>query len=76
MIAVREVVALSYEERASGEMCKVDLDGVFVQIGLLPNSGFIKETVDATKFGEIVIDVKNRTSEPGIYAVGDMTTLP
>lgn len=71
-----KVVALNYEERATGEMKKVDLDGVFVQIGLLPNSGFIEDVVETTKFGEIVVDVKNRTSEPGIYAAGDVTTVP
>jgi alkyl hydroperoxide reductase subunit AhpF len=55
---------------------KVPVDGVFVQIGLLPNSGFAKETLELTKFGEIVVDVKGHTSVPGIYAAGDVTTVP
>lgn len=71
-----KVVGLEYEDRATKEMQKIDLDGVFVQIGLLPNSGFLKDTVELTKFGEIVIDNKCRTSEPGIYAAGDVTTVP
>lgn len=71
-----KVNALEYEDRKTGAMTKVDLDGVFVQIGLLPNSGFLKDTVELTKFGEVVVDVKGRTSEPGIYAAGDVTTVP
>jgi alkyl hydroperoxide reductase subunit F len=58
------------------QMIKVDLDGVFVQIGLLPNSGFIKDLVETTKFGEIIVDNKGRTSVKGIYAAGDVTTTP
>jgi alkyl hydroperoxide reductase subunit F len=71
-----KVVALEYEDRISKEMKKVDLDGIFVQIGLLPNSGFIKDVVETTKFGEIVIDTKGRTNVSGIYAAGDVTTVP
>lgn len=71
-----KVVGLEYEDRTSNAMMRVDLDGVFVQIGLLPNSGFVKEIVETTKFGEIVIDNKGRTSVPGIYAAGDVTTVP
>lgn len=55
---------------------RVDVDGIFVQIGLLPNSQFVKETVETNKFGEIVVDGKGRTSIPGIYAAGDVTTTP
>lgn len=71
-----KVVALEYEDRKTKEIKKVDLDGIFVQIGLLPNSGFIKDVVETTKFGEIVIDNKGRTSAKGIYAAGDVTTVP
>lgn len=71
-----KVVALEYEDRKTKTMMKVDLDGIFVQIGLLPNSGFIKDIVETTKFGEIVVDVKGRTNVPGIYAAGDVTTVP
>jgi alkyl hydroperoxide reductase subunit F len=63
-------------DRATDQEVTVGLDGVFVQIGLLPNSGFAKETLYLTKFGEIVVDGKGRTSAPGIYAAGDVTTVP
>lgn len=72
----QKVHSMMYENRATKEMVKVDLDGVFVQIGLLPNSGFIKDIVETTKFGEIVIDNKGRTNVKGIYAAGDVTTVP
>ncbi|MBC7539021.1 MAG: alkyl hydroperoxide reductase subunit F [Bacteriovorax sp.] len=72
----QKVVSLEYENRKSKEMMKIDLDGIFIQIGLLPNSGFIKNIVETTKFGEIIIDNKNRTSAKGIYAAGDVTTVP
>lgn len=71
-----KVVSLEYEDRKTKNMMKVDLDGIFVQIGLLPNSGFVKDIVETTKFGEIVVDVKGRTNVPGIYAAGDVTTTP
>jgi alkyl hydroperoxide reductase subunit F len=71
-----KVIALKYEDRTSQEIKKVDLDGIFVQIGLIPNSHFIKDIVETTKFGEIIIDPKGRTSLPGIYAAGDVTTIP
>ena len=72
----QKVIGLSYINRSTNERIKIDLDGIFVQIGLLPNSQFLKDTVELTKFGEIVIDTKGRTSEPGIYAAGDVTTVP
>ncbi len=71
-----KVTALEYEDRKNKSIMRVDLDGIFVQIGLLPNSGFIKNIVETTKFGEIVIDNKGRTSASGIYAAGDVTTVP
>jgi alkyl hydroperoxide reductase subunit F len=72
----QKVHSLVYEDRANKEMVKIDLDGIFVQIGLLPNSGFIKDIVETTKFGEIMIDQKGRTNVKGIYAAGDVTTVP
>jgi alkyl hydroperoxide reductase subunit F len=54
----------------------LDLDGVFVQIGLLPNSHFVKDLVKLTPHGEIIVDAKGRTDVPGIYAAGDVTTIP
>lgn len=71
-----KVIGLEYVDRSTDESIRVDLDGIFVQIGLLPNSGFVKDIVETTKFGEIVIDGKGRTNVNGIYAAGDVTTVP
>jgi len=72
----KKVLQIEYLDRATEKMEKMDLDGVFVQIGLVPNSAFLKDTVNLTKFGEIIVDEKGRTSVPGIYAAGDVTTTP
>lgn len=71
-----KVTALDYEDRATGESKRLALDGVFVQIGLVPNSAFVKDLVELNRHGEIVVDEKGRTSAPGIYAAGDVTTVP
>jgi alkyl hydroperoxide reductase subunit F len=71
-----KVTALEYEDRESKELKSVELEGVFVQIGLVPNSSFIKGVVETNKFGEIVVDEKCRTNVSGIYAAGDVTTVP
>lgn len=71
-----KVSAMTYEDRESGMARRLDLDGVFVQIGLVPNSGFLGDLVERTPFGEIVINEKCQTSEPGIFACGDVTTVP
>ncbi len=72
----QKVSQLEYLDRNSEKIEKIDLDGIFVQIGLVPNSQFLKDTVNLSKFGEIIIDEKGRTSEKGIYAAGDVTTTP
>ncbi|MGZ3774969.1 MAG: alkyl hydroperoxide reductase subunit F [Pseudobdellovibrionaceae bacterium] len=72
----QKVTQLEYTDRSLNKVERTDLDGVFVQIGLVPNSQFLKDTVNLSKFGEIIIDEKNRTSVPGIYAAGDVTTTP
>jgi NADH-dependent peroxiredoxin subunit F len=72
----QKIVAIEYVDRATEKTEKMEIDGVFIQIGLLPNSSFVKETVELTKFGEIVVDGKGRTNVPGIYAAGDVTTAP
>jgi alkyl hydroperoxide reductase subunit F len=71
-----KVVGLEYEDRRSKELIKLELEGIFVQIGLSPNSQFIKDLVETNKFGEIIVDEKNRTNIKGIYAAGDVTTIP
>jgi alkyl hydroperoxide reductase subunit F len=71
-----KVTALEYQDRKTEKTVTENLDGIFVQIGLLPNSQFIKDVVETNKFGEIIVDVKGRTSVKGIYAAGDVTTTP
>jgi alkyl hydroperoxide reductase subunit F len=71
-----KVVSLEYENRSNKSMEKIDLDGIFVQIGLLPNSHFVKDIVETSKFGEILVDHKGRTNVKGIYAAGDVTNTP
>lgn len=71
-----KVLALRCQDRASEVAREIELAGVFVQIGLIPNSAIVKDVVDTNRFGEIVIDSKNRTSVVGVYAAGDVTTVP
>jgi len=52
------------------------VEGIFVQIGLLPNTDWLKGTVELSKMGEIVIDARGQTSVPGVFAAGDCTTVP
>jgi alkyl hydroperoxide reductase subunit F len=72
----QKIVALEYVDRKTEKTVRKEVDGVFIQIGLLPNSSFVKDTVELTKFGEIVIDEKGRTNIQGIYGAGDVTTVP
>jgi len=68
---------LDYTDRISGESKHIDIDAVFVQIGLLPNTDFIKGgDIALTKFGEIEVDSHGATSMPGVFAAGDVTTVP
>lgn len=72
----QKVTALNYLNRKTNEKMKQELDGVFVQIGLLPNSSFVKGYLELSPFGEIIVDGKGRTSAQGVYAAGDVTTTP
>lgn len=67
---------LTYTDRVTGESKHLQLDAVFVQIGLLPNSDWLKGTVNLSKFGEIEVNSHNATSLPGVFAAGDVTTTP
>jgi alkyl hydroperoxide reductase subunit F len=71
-----KVSAIEYQDRATDEVKQVELAGVFVQIGLVPNSQPVKELVEVTPHGEIVVDAKGQTSVDGIFACGDVTTVP
>jgi alkyl hydroperoxide reductase subunit F len=70
------VDGLRYVDRATGEVHHVALAGVFVQIGLVPNTEWLKGSVELNRFGEIVVDAKGQTSLPGVFAAGDSTTVP
>jgi alkyl hydroperoxide reductase subunit F len=71
-----KVSGLMYQDRASGETHWLELEGIFVQIGLLPNTDFLKGNLELTRFGEVIVDARGETSVPGIYAAGDCTTVP
>jgi alkyl hydroperoxide reductase subunit F len=70
------VDGLRYVERATGEERRVALAGVFVQIGLVPNTEWLRGSVELNRFGEIVVDARGQTSAPGVFAAGDSTTAP
>jgi alkyl hydroperoxide reductase subunit F len=71
-----KVNGIRYKDRTTGDDHWVELEGVFVQIGLVPNTEFLKGTVELSKFGEIVVDAKGHTNLPGVFAAGDCTTVP
>lgn len=71
-----KVHAIEYQDRETGQTHQDALAGVFVQIGLVPNSQIVADLVDTKPWGEIVINEKCETSAPGIYACGDVTTVP
>ena len=72
----QKVTGLTYKDRNSSEFHQLELEGIFVQIGLLPNSDWLKGTVELTSRGEIIVDARGETSLPGIFAAGDVTTVP
>jgi NADH-dependent peroxiredoxin subunit F len=72
----QKVDGLVFKDRASGESHRVALAGVFVQIGLVPNTEFLKGSVELSRYGEIIIDERCATSLPGVFAAGDATTVP
>ncbi len=71
-----KVNGLDYTDRKSGSAHHVELEGIFVQIGLLPNTGWLKGAVELSSRGEIEIDARGQTSLPGVFAAGDATTVP
>ncbi|NMW23628.1 FAD-dependent oxidoreductase, partial [Rhodanobacter denitrificans] len=72
----QKVTGLVYKDRADGVMHSLELEGIFVQIGLLPNTEWLKGTLELSPRGEIVIDGRGQTSLPGVFAAGDATTVP
>lgn len=72
----KRVTGLDYTNRTTEESHHIELDGVFIQIGLVPNTAWLKDVIDLTEHGEIIIDDHGKTSVPGIFAAGDATTVP
>ncbi len=71
-----KVNGLRYKDRDTGIEHTVNLAGVFVQIGLVPNTEWMKGSVELSRYGEIVVDARNHTNVPGVFAAGDATTVP
>ncbi|GLV13149.1 alkyl hydroperoxide reductase subunit F [Alicyclobacillus hesperidum] len=71
-----KVDGITYAERSSGEIKHIELDGVFVQIGLVPNTDWLGDAVERTRIGEIVVDNRGATNVPGVFAAGDCTNAP
>lgn len=72
----QKVNGLIYRDRANEHEHTLQVEGVFVQIGLLPNTDWLKDTLELNKFGEIKVDAHGQTSMPGVFAAGDVTTVP
>ena len=72
----QKVNGIRYKDRVSGAEKLVELEGIFVQIGLLPNTDWLKGTIELSDRGEVIIDAKGATSVPGVFAAGDCTTVP
>jgi len=70
------VTGLQYTDRTTGDSHHVELAGVFIQIGLVPNTEWLADSVALSPYGEIEIDMRGQTSIPGIFAAGDATTVP
>lgn len=71
-----EVTGLQYTDRSTGDSKAIELAGIFVQIGLVPNSEFLRDTIELTERGEVIVDARGETSLSGLYAAGDVTTVP
>ena len=71
-----KVNGLSYKDRSSDEVHSIELEGIFVQIGLLPNTDWLKGTLALSPRGEIEVDARGQTSMAGVFAAGDATTAP
>jgi alkyl hydroperoxide reductase subunit F len=72
----QKVNGLVYKDRVSDVLHTLELEGIFVQIGLLPNTDWLKGTIELSPRGEIVVDARGETSQAGIFAAGDVTTAP
>lgn len=76
ILGTDRVTGIRYADRATGEEHQLELEGVFVQIGLVPNTEWLGDFVEKTRFGEIVVDSRGQTSVEGVFAAGDCTHVP
>ena len=72
----QKVDGLVFKSRSDGSEHRIPLAGVFVQIGLVPNTEFLKGTLELSRFGEILVDERGATNLPGVFGAGDVTTVP
>jgi len=72
----QKVNSLVYQDRVTQDARQIELEGVFAQIGLVPNTEWHKGTVELSRHGEIIVDARGQTSLPGVFAAGDATTVP
>ncbi|KAA8998460.1 alkyl hydroperoxide reductase subunit F [Affinibrenneria salicis] len=72
----KKVTGLTYQDRKTSELKTLELEGIFVQIGLLPNTDWLRGSIELSPRGEIEIDSRGQTSIPGVFAAGDVTTVP
>ncbi len=71
-----KVTGIDYKDLKSGDAKHLALDGIFVQIGLVPNTEWLRGTLELSRHGEIIVDARGQTSIPGVFAAGDVTTVP
>jgi alkyl hydroperoxide reductase subunit F len=71
-----KVNGLSYIDRSTGDVHHLKLQGVFILIGLIPNTDWLDGTVERNRFGEIIVDSRGATNVPGVFAAGDCTNTP
>lgn len=72
----QRVTEIVYTDRATEQSKKIALEGIFVQVGLLPNSDWLKGTLELSKHGEVITDLRGETNISGVFAAGDVTTVP
>jgi alkyl hydroperoxide reductase subunit F len=75
-VGTDKVTHMQYIERDTKDEIKLDVEGVFIQIGLVPNTDWVKDSVTLSKYGEIEVNNHGETSMPGVFAAGDVTTVP
>jgi alkyl hydroperoxide reductase subunit F len=76
IVGTDKVTHMQFIERDTKDEKKLDVEGIFIQIGLVPNTDWVKDSVSLSKYGEIEVNNHGETSMPGVFAAGDVTTVP